>query len=151
MATHSSVLAWRIPGTEEPSGLPSMGLHRVGHDWSDLAAAACDYVRRNQREAFSFQNMLGKTSCFGDFSWLLFSHSVVSNSFATSWTVAHQAPLSMEFPRQESWSGLPFPSPGDLPNPGIESASCALADGFFTEPPEVFLYLLRNSKLCWTF
>ena len=40
MATHSSVLAWRIPGTEEPDGLPSMGSHRVGHDWSDLAAAA---------------------------------------------------------------------------------------------------------------
>ena len=40
MATHSSVLAWRIPGTEEPSGLPSMGSHRVGHDGSDLAAAA---------------------------------------------------------------------------------------------------------------
>ena len=40
MATHSSILAWRIPGTEEPGGLPSMGSHRVGHDWSDLAAAA---------------------------------------------------------------------------------------------------------------
>ena len=40
MATHSSVLAWRIPGTGEPGGLPSMGLHRVGHDWSNLAAAA---------------------------------------------------------------------------------------------------------------
>ena len=40
MATHSSVLAWRIPGTGEPDGLSSMGLHRVGHDWSDLAAAA---------------------------------------------------------------------------------------------------------------
>ena len=40
MATHSSVLAWRIPGTGEPDELPSMGLHRVGHDWSDLAAAA---------------------------------------------------------------------------------------------------------------
>ena len=40
MATHSSVLAWRIPGTEKPGGLPSMGSHRVGHDWSDLAAAA---------------------------------------------------------------------------------------------------------------
>ena len=37
MATHSSVLAWRIPGTGEPAGLPSMGLRRVGHDWSDLA------------------------------------------------------------------------------------------------------------------
>ena len=40
MATHSSVLAWRIPGMEEPSGLPSMGSHRVGHDWSNLATAA---------------------------------------------------------------------------------------------------------------
>ena len=43
--------------------------------------------------------------------------------FAASWTVAHQAPLSMEFSRQEYWSGLPFPSPGDLPNSGIEPAS----------------------------
>ena len=42
MATHSSVLAWRIPGTGEPGGLPSMGLHRVGHDWSNLAAAATE-------------------------------------------------------------------------------------------------------------
>ena len=40
MATHSIILAWRIPGTGEPGGLPSMGLHRVGHDWSNLAAAA---------------------------------------------------------------------------------------------------------------
>ena len=43
MATHSSVLAWRIPGTAEPGGLPSTGSHRVGHDWSDLAAAAVLY------------------------------------------------------------------------------------------------------------
>ena len=44
MATHSSVLAWRIPGTGEPGGLPSLGSHRVGHDWSDLAAAAAAAV-----------------------------------------------------------------------------------------------------------
>ena len=43
MATHSSVLAWRIPGTGEPGGLPSMGSHRVGHDWSNLAAAECPW------------------------------------------------------------------------------------------------------------
>ena len=51
------------------------------------------------------------------------------------WTVAHQAPLSMGFPRQEYWNGLPFPSPGDLSNPGIEPTSLvspALAGGFFT-------------------
>ena len=46
MATHSRVLAWRIPGTGEPGGLPSMGSHRVGHDWSDLAAAAAAVQRR---------------------------------------------------------------------------------------------------------
>ena len=46
MATHSSVLAWRIPGTEEPGGLPSMGSHRVGHDWSDLAATAAELGNR---------------------------------------------------------------------------------------------------------
>ena len=52
-------------------------------------------------------------------------HSVMSNS-ATPWTVASQAPLSMEFSRQEYWSGLPFPSPGDLPDPRIEPVSPVL-------------------------
>ena len=46
--------------------------------------------------------------------------------FATPWTIAYQAPLSMGFSGQEYWSGLPFPSPGDLPNPGIEARSPAL-------------------------
>ena len=53
----------------------------------------------------------------------------------TPWTVAHQAPLSMGFPRQEYWSGLPIPSPGDLPDSGIKPASSALADRFFTSGP----------------
>ena len=62
--------------------------------------------------------------------------SVVSDSFATPWAEAHQVPLSMGFTRQKYWSGLPFPSPGDLPNPGIEPTSLGLAGGFFTtEPP----------------
>ena len=56
---------------------------------------------------------------------------VVSNS-VTLWTVAHQAHLSMGFSRQEYWSGLPFPSPGDLPDPEFEATSPALAGGFFT-------------------
>ena len=56
--------------------------------------------------------------------------------FVTSWTVACQAPLSMGFPRQEYWSGLPFLSPGDLSHPEIELTSPTLAGGFFTtEPP----------------
>ena len=61
--------------------------------------------------------------------------------FVTPWTVAHQAPPSMGISRQEYWSGLPFPSPGDLPNAGIKLASPALAGGFFApespgKPPE---------------
>ena len=56
--------------------------------------------------------------------------------FAAPWTVAYQAPPSMGFSRQEYWSGLPFPSPGDLPNPGIEPDSPALqADALTSEPP----------------
>ena len=57
-------------------------------------------------------------------------------TLATPWTVAHQAPLSMGFSRQEYWSGLPFPSPGDLPDPGIEPWSPALqADSLPSELP----------------
>ena len=57
-------------------------------------------------------------------------------ALATPWTVAHQAPLSMEFSRQEYWSGLPFPSPGYLPDPGIELRSSALqADSLLSDPP----------------
>ena len=61
------------------------------------------------------------------------SHSVMSDS-ATPWTKAHQAPLAMEFSGQEYWSSLPFPSPGDLPNPGIKPGSPALqADSLRSE------------------
>ena len=57
--------------------------------------------------------------------------------FATAWTVAYQAPPSMEFSRQEYWSGLPFPFPGDLPNPGIEPGSPTLwAVALPSEPSE---------------
>ena len=60
MATHSSILAWRIPGTEEPDGLPSMGSHRVGHDWSDLAVAICssNYQTVSQANLLDLPSML---------------------------------------------------------------------------------------------
>ena len=80
MATHSSVLACKIPWTKE-----------LGRLQSTLS--------------------------------LLFTCQFMSNSFATPWTAAHQAPLSKRFPRQEYWSGLPFPSPGHFLNPGIEPKS----------------------------
>ena len=66
---------------------------------------------------------------------LLFHRSVVSDSFATPWIVAHQAPLSMGF-QQEYWSGLPSPSPGGLPDAGIEPGSLSLAGRFFTTEPQ---------------
>ena len=73
--------------------------------------------------------------------WVIWVHSGVKSLsrvrlFAIPWTVAHQAPLSMGFSRQECWSGLPFPSPGDLPNPGIKPRSPTLyADALPSEPP----------------
>ena len=67
---------------------------------------------------------------------LLFSCSVLSISFAIPWTVAHQAPLSMGFPRQKYWGGLPFPIPGDLSVPRIEAVFPAvLVDSLPIEPP----------------
>ena len=61
--------------------------------------------------------------------------------FAAPWTVAYQAPPSMGFSRQEYWGGLPFPSPGDLPDPGIEPRSPALqADTLPSEPPGSLKY-----------
>ena len=72
----------------------------------------------------------------------MFSHSVVSDSLGTPWTVAHQGPLSMGFPRQEYWSGLPFPPSGALPYPGIEPASPILAGRFFTTEPPVCARML---------
>ena len=65
--------------------------------------------------------------------------------FATPWTIAHHAPLSMGFSRQEYWSGLPFPSPGDLPDTGIEPRSPALqADTLPSEPPGKPIKSLSN-------
>ena len=74
---------------------------------------------------------------------------------ATPWTVAHQALLSMGFPRQEYWSELPFPSPGDLPDPGIKPmslASPALAGGLFTtsqpgKTSDQITFLLTRKKI----
>ena len=62
------------------------------------------------------------------------------STFATPWTAARQAPSSMGFPRQEHWSGLPFPPPGDLPKQGNKPSSPVLAGRFFTaEPPRDYI------------
>ena len=195
MATHSSVLAWRIPGTGEPGGLPSLGSHRVGHDWSDLAAtksqaatvlsvSIIDYSRNplSAESHLSFcdwlislsiiihpscticQNFLLflvwvvflwmyiTTCCFAIhlliYTWIasMFCCCCLLNQVQlseTPQTSAHQAPLSMEFPRQEHWSGLPSPSPGDRPNSETEPRSLALVGGYFTtEPPGKLFHVL---------
>ena len=95
MATHSNILAWEIPWTEEPDGLQYMGSQRVRHDWAT---------------------------------------ELTELTPVTPWTVACQGPLFIGFSRQKYWSGLSFPSPGDLPNPAIEPWSPALqADSLLTE------------------
>jgi len=66
----------------------------------------------------------------------------VSSSFATAWTITCQTPLSMGFPRQEYWSGLPFPSPRDLPDPGLEATSCRV-------PSLRTLHLGESSENLW--
>ena len=81
----------------------------------------------------------------------------VAKSYPTvcnPWTVAHQAPLSMGLPRQKYWSELPFPSPGDLPDPGIEPASLALESIFFTtDPPgnNLSIVFLLSISFCFMY
>ena len=69
------------------------------------------------------------------------SHFSCVQFFATLWTIGHQAPLFMAFSKQEYWSGLPLPSPGNLPNQGIKLKSPALAGRFFTTEPPGKLYM----------
>ena len=100
--------------------------------YRDLEIAILSQVTQTEKDKYGIAYMWNLK-----LGLLLFSHSVVSNSFAPTWAVACQAPLSIGFPRREYWSGLPFPSPGDLPDPEIESMSPASAGGLFTtEPPD---------------
>ena len=76
----------------------------------------------------------------------MLSRSVVSDS-AAPWTVACQVPISMGFSRQEYWSGLPLPPPGDLPDPGTESRSPSLqADSLPSEPPGKSMFLVESEN-----
>ena len=119
MAAHSSVLAWRIPGTGESGGLPSMGSHRVGHNWSDLAAAAA--------AAACNGNIL-------EYMLLLLRCSVMSSSL---WPMGCSPPdpLPVEFSRQEYWSAVPFPTPRDLSDPGMQCLLHWQVDSLPLVPP----------------
>ena len=153
MATHSSVLAWRIPGTGEPGGLPSMGSHRVGHDWRDLAAAAAEL----ENSEICIRSDQISHSVMSDSLWphesqhaMPQNHTYLYREVAQSCPTLcnpYQAPPSMGFSRQEYRNGLPFPSPGDLPNPGIKPWSPALqADAITSELPGKLFRTRRDSK-----
>ena len=138
MATHSSILAWRMPWTEEPGGLQSMGLEKVRHDWTTNAHTHGSFIPAAAAAAKSLQSC--PTLCdpidgsppgspvpgilqASTLEWVAISFSnawkwkvkVKSLSLvrpsATPWTAAFQAPPSMGFSRQEYWSGVPLSSP----------------------------------------
>ena len=145
-AAHSSILAWRTPWTEEPRELWSIVLQRAVHNW----------VRKH-----STAQALGKTLCVCVCVCVCVRVRARVRTlspvrlFPTPWTIACQAPLSMGFSRQEYWSGLPFPTSGDLPHPGIEPASLAsppLAGGFFSIVPQgkPKLGKIRSDQSCPT-
>ena len=116
---------------DEPSSKPWALVNKLHHYW---------FISDN-RHIILMQGVIGETGResrhkgHGDFCCTaLYACSVMSDS-ATPWTEAHPASLSTEFSRQEHWSGLPFPPPGDLPNPGIKPMSTvalALTGRFFT-------------------
>ena len=85
MATHSSVLAWRIPGTGEPGGLPSTGLHRVGHDWSNLAAAAAAWKIFNRRKRIYICMCLLHISCDIKLEAIWIFKGMIKKIFLFSW------------------------------------------------------------------
>ena len=126
MANYSNILAWEIPRTEEPGRLESMGSQRVQRDLATKQTALI-YVYMYLIYGIFYMPLI--CTCV-HVQWL----SRIG-LFATPQTVAHQAPLSTKFFRQEYWSGLLFPSQGDLPDPRMEPTSPALAGRFVTTEP----------------
>ena len=128
MATHSSVLAGRIPGKGEPGGLPSMGSHRVGHDWSDLT---CMYALEKE---------------------------VSTHSSILAWRIPGTEepgglPSMGSHRVRHDWATftLPFPSPENLPDSGIEPGSPALqADSLLTELLQKPYLQCNKVMLIWT-
>ena len=164
---HAHNFTWRRQWHPTPVLLPgkshgwkslvqSMGLQRVWHDWAtSLSLFTFRHWRRKWIDilrvlvefilpftSYYILNILCVSrKCIHLTISLTWTSCLVAQScltlFVTTWTVALQAPLSMGFSRQEHWSGLSFPFPGHLPNPGIKPESPALTHRFFTaEPPE---------------
>ena len=123
------------PDWTSPNGATNIRLLSCPRlDWSEIPLLQVDLTLHvqgsNLQEVYGiFQAFSGIFQEVNSKPYAVLSPSVMSDSFVSPWTIACQAPLSMGFPRQEYWSGLPFPSPGDLPNPGIKPMSPALASG----------------------
>ena len=118
----SPLTALRYPCVKPSRRLrPNCAGHDRWRSWNQCGVSVSLYAASQSPRGLN--NWVGCTV-----AWTL-SHV---QPFVTPWTVAHQAPLSVEFSRQESWSGLPSPSPRDLPDPGTETLSPALAGMFFT-------------------
>ena len=134
------IFAWDSPQTEDPGGLLWEGykVQRVTKSQTWHSRHACTYAHCLRPDSFmdiTPSHFLNPQYCYPPCLVMVKSLSRV-RLFATPWTVAYQAPPSMGFSRQEYWSGLPFPSPGDLPDPGLEPRSPALeADALTSEPP----------------
>ena len=89
-------------------------------------------LRVIHNSALLFTQIVGSSDWGRECGFLKVKVLVTQSLFVIPWTVAHQAPLSMEFSREEYWSGLPFPSPGELPDPGIKPGSSCVTVRFFT-------------------
>ena len=117
-------LAWRITWTEEPGRPQSMGFQRFRSNWATNIHCGTKILYA------AWKVKMKSLSCV--------------QLFATPWTVAHQASPSMGFSRQEYWCGLPFPSPGDLPHPGIEPRSPSLQTDALPSEPQGKSYMLHG-------
>ena len=149
---HFALSQWRVPWMEEPGGLQAMESLRVGYDWvTSLSLFTFMHWRRKWQPTPVL--LPGESQGWG--AWWAAIYGVAQSQTQLKWfssssssgldtkscptlgtpqTVACQVPLSMGFSRRGYWSGLPFPSPGDLPDPGIEPRSLALqADSLLTE------------------
>ena len=115
-------------------GIERKKLKMEGLSWIQMNPPQHSVTGHNEKHLFNCQKRKcdPKKECTQQRNYCC---SVTDSDSATPWTVARQASLSMEFPRQEYWSGLPFPSPGDFLNLGIEPASPALRGGLFTTVP----------------
>ena len=145
MAPHSSTLAWKIPWTEEPGGLQSMGSLRVRHDCFSLRCIGegngnplqCSCLENPRDGGAWWSAIYGVTQSRTQLKRLSSSSSSSHvQLFATPWTLACRDPLSIGFSRQEYWRGLPFPSPGYLPNPGIDPRSPTLQASSLPAEPQ---------------